>query len=69
MAKTQIIEGRGNQVELQGRLTHINQLMETAAPAEKIGLRKRYAALIGGITIIKVGGVTVTEMEEKKIAS
>jgi chaperonin GroEL len=40
--------------------------METVSPAEQGILRKRLAALLGGITVIKVGGVTVTEMEEKK---
>jgi len=66
MSKTQIIEGRGNQTELMGRLNLITTALETAAPMEKTILRKRYAALVGGITVIKVGGVTVTEMEEKK---
>ena len=66
MAKTQIIEGRGNQEELAGRVQMIRTAMETAAPIEKRILQTRLAALLGGITIIKVGGVTVTEMEEKK---
>ena len=66
MSKTQIIQGRGNQVELEGRVTLIRQSIETAAPGEKTILRHRLAALTGGITMIKVGGVTVTEMEEKK---
>ena len=66
MAKTQIIEGRGNQEELAGRVKHINTCMDAAAPAEKKILQTRLAALLGGITIIKVGGVTVTEMEEKR---
>jgi chaperonin GroEL len=47
-------------------LNLITTALETAAPMEKTILRKRYAALVGGITVIKVGGVTVTEMEEKK---
>ena len=66
MSKTQIIEGKGNQAELAGRVTAIREAMGTAAPMEKSILRLRLAALLGGITIIKVGGVTVTEMEEKK---
>ena len=66
MSKTQIIEGKGNQTELEGRISHIKQMMETADPATKTILRRRLAALLGGITVIKVGGVTVTEMEEKK---
>lgn len=66
MSKTQIIEGRGNQEVLLGRVTNIRQSMEDAAPAEKSILKRRLAALTGGITVIKVGGVTVTEMEEKR---
>ena len=66
MAKTQIIEGKGNQAEVLGRLNSLTAAMETAAPLEKAILQKRYASLVGGIVFIKVGGVTVTEMEEKK---
>lgn len=66
MSKTQIIEGKGNQAELVGRVSDIRKMMESAAPLEKKILQTRLAALLGGITIIKVGGVTVTEMEEKK---
>lgn len=66
MSKTQIIEGRGNQEQLAGRVEYIKTCIESAAPLEKAILRTRLAALLGGITIIKVGGVTVTEMEERK---
>ena len=66
MTKTQIIEGKGNQAELAGRVADIKTALESASVAEKLALRKRLAALLGGITIIKVGGVTVTEMEEKR---
>jgi len=66
MSKTQIIGGKGNQAELAGRVAYIRTCMETVSPAEQGILRKRLAALLGGITVIKVGGVTVTEMEEKK---
>ncbi len=66
MSRTKIIEGKGNQAELAGRVASIRTAMETAGPATKKMLQQRLAALLGGITIIKVGGVTVTEMEEKK---
>ena len=66
MAKTQIIEGKGNQEELAGRINLIRKTMETVDPGTKSILKKRLAALLGGITLIKVGGVTVTEMEEKR---
>lgn len=66
MSKTQIIGGKGNQEELAGRVRFIRDSMDEAAPAEKRGFKTRLAALLGGITVIKVGGTTVTEMEEKK---
>lgn len=66
MTKTQIIEGKGNQAELEGRVDAIKSAIMSASGLEKSHLRTRLAALLGGITIIKVGGVTVTEMEEKK---
>jgi len=66
MSKTQILEGKGDQAILKGRVDSIRTAMETAAPGEKVVLKRRLAALLGGITVIKVGGVTVTEMEEKR---
>jgi chaperonin GroEL len=66
MSKTQIIQGRGKTEDVKGRINSIKIAMESAAPADMHVLRSRLAALSGGITIIKVGGTTVTEMEEKK---
>lgn len=66
MAKTQIIDGKGSQAELAGRIANLRTAIEAAAPAEQGPLKTRLAALLGGITIIKVGGVTVTEMEERR---
>jgi chaperonin GroEL len=66
MSKTQIIEGKGNQAELVGRVQSIRDAIATASPADQPTLKKRLASLTGGIVIIKVGGVTVTEMEERK---
>jgi chaperonin GroEL len=66
MAKTQILGGKGKQDEVAGRVAHIQAAIESVSPAERSPLRQRLAALLGGITVIKVGGVTVTEMEEKK---
>lgn len=66
MSKTQILEGKGSQAELAGRVAHIRQLIETSNPGDAPRLKQRLAALLGGITVIKVGGVTVTEMEEKR---
>ena len=65
MRRTQIIEGRGKQDVLVGRVGAIRDAIDKNPP-NKVALQKRLAALTGGITIIKVGGVTVTEMEEKR---
>jgi chaperonin GroEL len=66
MTKTQILGGRGNQAELTGRVDAIRSAMLTASPDEKKTLQTRLAALLGGISIIKVGGATITEAEEKR---
>jgi chaperonin GroEL len=66
MSKTQIIEGRGKHEELEARLEQIRATMAQVAPSERAALKRRLAALQGGITVIKVGGVTVTEMEETR---
>lgn len=65
-AKTQIIGGKGKQADMIARVSVIKSALETADPGQKSILKSRLAALLGGITIIKVGGVTVTEMEEKR---
>lgn len=66
MSKTQILEGKGSHDQLAGRVAHIRQLIETGTPGDAPRLKQRLAALLGGITVIKVGGTTVTEMEEKR---
>jgi chaperonin GroEL len=66
MSKTQILQGRGKLEDVKGRVSTIKDAISAAAPADIPILRARLAALTGGITIIKVGGTTVTEMEEKK---
>lgn len=66
MSKTQIIGGRGKQAEIEGRIDLIRKALETVSGDERAYTKRRLAALLGGITIIKVGGTTVTEMEEKK---
>jgi chaperonin GroEL len=66
MAKTQIIEGTGKPEAIAGLVSHLRETVATGNPSLRDRYKKRLAALTGGITIIKVGGVTVTEMEEKK---
>lgn len=65
--ETTIIEGAGSAAEVKARIDQINQ-QATAATSEydKENLEKRRAALSGKVAVIKVGGATETEIEEKK---
>lgn len=65
--ETTIIEGNGNAVEVDARIKQINA-QSTAAKSEydKENYQKRAAALNGKVAVIKVGGATETEIEEKK---
>lgn len=64
---TTIIEGAGNPVELETRIDQITKQAKTASSEyDKENLEKRRAALSGKVAVIKVGGATETEIEEKK---
>ena len=65
--ETTIIEGAGSAADVQGRIAQINTQAENAASEyDKENYEKRRAALSGKVAVIKVGGVTETEIEEKK---
>lgn len=62
-----IIEGAGNPIEVDARIRQINaQIKEATSEYDKENLEKRRAALSGKVAVIKVGGATETEIEEKK---
>jgi chaperonin GroEL len=64
---TTIIEGGGSAAEIKARIGQINKGIERASSEyEKERLEKRRAALQGKVAVIKVGGATETEIEEKK---
>lgn len=64
---TTIIEGAGNQTELKARIDQIaGQISASTSDYDKENLQKRKAALQGKVAVIKVGGATETEIEEKK---
>jgi len=64
---TTIIEGGGNPVEVKVRIDQINnQIKNATSEYDKENLEKRRAALSGKVAVIKVGGATETEIEEKK---
>ena len=65
--ETTIVEGSGNPVEVKARINQINtQITKATSEYDKANLEKRRAALSGKVAVIKVGGATETEIEEKK---
>lgn len=64
---TTIIEGAGNPIEVDARIKQISAQADAATSEyDKENLDKRRAALKGKVAVIKVGGATETEIEEKK---
>ncbi len=64
---TTIIEGKGSQDEIQGRMKQIKaQIEETTSDYDREKLQERLAKLSGGVAVIKVGAATETELKEKK---
>ena len=64
---TTIIEGAGQAQELTARVNEIAAQAKAAKSSfEREELVKRRAALSGKVAVIKVGGVSETEIEEKK---
>jgi chaperonin GroEL len=65
--ETTIIEGGGTQTEIAARIKQIAAQADAATSEyDKENLEKRSAALSGKVAVIKVGGATETEIEEKK---
>lgn len=64
---TTIIEGAGTKKAIDARINQINnQIANADAAYEKEGFTNRRAALQGKVAVIKVGGASETEIEEKK---
>jgi chaperonin GroEL len=65
--ETTIIEGAGPATALQARIKQITAQIDAAtSDYDREQLEKRRAALSGKVAVIKVGGATETEIEEKK---
>ncbi len=65
--ETTIIEGAGAESEVDARIKQINaQISAASSEYDRENLEKRRAALQGKVAVIKVGGATETEIEEKK---
>lgn len=64
---TTIIEGTGDMSEVKARITQLKSQIENATSEfDKEKMEERLAALAGKVAVIKVGGATETEVEEKK---
>jgi len=64
--ETTIIEGSGKPSAIKARIAQINSQTEAADSLDRDQLNDRRAALQGKVAVIKVGGATETEIEEKK---
>jgi len=64
---TTIVEGEGSKAAVSARVDQIEMEIDNAtSDYAKKNLQKRHAALTGEVAVIKVGGATETEIEEKK---
>lgn len=64
---TTIIEGAGEVKEVKERIAQLKAQIENATSEfDKEKMEERLAALAGKVAVIKVGGATETEIEEKK---
>ena len=64
---TTIVEGEGSKAAVSARIDQIELEVDNAtSDYTKKNLQKRHAALTGEVAVIKVGGTTETEIEEKK---
>jgi chaperonin GroEL len=64
---TTMIEGRGSESEIQGRINEIKtQIEDTTSDYDREKLQERMAKLAGGVAVIKVGAATEIELKERK---
>ncbi len=64
---TTVIDGSGDKAAIASRIQQIKaQIEETTSDYDKEKLQERLAKLAGGVAVIRVGGVTETEVKEKK---
>jgi len=62
-----IIEGRGAEEILHGRIEQIRvQIEDTTSDYDREKLQERLASLAGGVAVIKVGAATEPELNERK---
>jgi chaperonin GroEL len=64
---TTVVEGKGAEREIKGRIEQIKaQIETTTSDYDREKLQERLAKLAGGVAIIRVGAATEVELKEKK---
>lgn len=64
---TTIVDGKGNESQIESRINEIQtQIHNSKTPFEREKLQERLAKLVGGVSIIHVGGNSELEIKEKK---
>ena len=65
--ETTIVDGLGEKAEIEARVAQIRgQIEETTSDYDREKLQERVAKLAGGVAVIRVGGMTVVEVKERK---
>jgi chaperonin GroEL len=65
--ETTIIEGAGDESEIQGRVNQIRtEIDNTDSDYDREKLQERLAKLAGGVAVIKAGAATEVELKERK---
>ena len=65
--KTTIVHGAGKKPDIEARVGQIKaQIEETTSDYDREKLQERLAKLAGGVAVIRVGGATEVEVNEKK---
>ena len=65
--ETTIVEGAGEQSQIEGRVTQIRREIEnTDSDYDREKLQERLAKLAGGVAVIKAGAATEVELKERK---
>ncbi|NLY71945.1 MAG: chaperonin GroEL [Clostridiales bacterium] len=65
---TVIVDGAGDQKEIEARIKQIKaQIEDSTSDFDREKLEERLAKLSGGVAVIQVGAATETELKEKKL--
>jgi len=65
--ETTIVDGHGDKNEIEARVSQIRtQIEDTTSDYDREKLQERVAKLAGGVAVIRVGGMTETEVKERK---